>query len=82
MSQIDIDAVLFRNTEHDCTVNRRIITVAQGYEESESPFINQAVVIYLSEYNPTQYQRMGRAYFAPHIPGKPGHKLVEYLPIT
>ncbi|HEY6021721.1 MAG TPA: hypothetical protein VIY48_18185 [Candidatus Paceibacterota bacterium] len=68
---IDIDGAKFRNADHDCNVNRQIITEAQGYSEDSDPVTIAAAKVYSSEYDPTAIVYPTFAYYPPHIPGKP-----------
>lgn len=78
MLDVDIEGAKFRNRDHDCSVNREIITAAQGYEESESPLINSAAKVFASDYDPTAIQAPAKVYYAPHQLGKPGDFTVEF----
>lgn len=78
MIQIDVEGAKFRNRDHDCTLNRKVIGAAQGYQESEDPLINSAAELYVKGYDPQKIPAQQQAYFAPHIPGKPESFEVQY----
>lgn len=66
MIEIDIEGAKFRNADHDCRVNRQIITEAQGYAEDSDPIVKGAAEVYSSEYDPTAIKLPWKAYYAPH----------------
>lgn len=78
MVDVDIEGAKFRNQDHDCRLNREVITVAQGYADSENFLINSAAKVYSSEYDPTAIKAPLRAYYAPHAIGKPEDHTVEF----
>jgi hypothetical protein len=78
MIDVDIEGAKFRNKDHDCTLNREVITVAQGYAESENPLINSAAKVFCSEYNPLAIQAPLKVHYAPHVPGKPQDFTAEF----
>jgi len=75
---VDIEGALYRNADHDCTVNRQIITEAQGYATDSDPIVIGAAKVYSSEYDPTAIKSPAKVYYAPHIIGKPGDFTVEF----
>lgn len=78
MLNIDIEGAQFRNKDHDCQFNRKVVTEAQGYQTSPDPLIVPASMIYLAKYDPNVIQLPKKVYYAPHFPGKPGNFKAEY----
>jgi len=78
MIDVDIEGAKFRNQDHDCRLNRELITVAQGYAENPPMILQKAAEVFISEYDPTAIQAPLKVYYAPHIPGKPGDFTAEF----
>lgn len=76
--EVDIAGAQFRNKDHDCQLNRKVIGAAQGYQESTDPLINSAAELYVKEYDPTAIPAQQQVYYAPHIPGKPESFQIQY----
>lgn len=69
MFDVDIAAAQFRNADHDCSVNRQIITEAHGYATDSDPIVIGAAKVYSAEYDPTAIKLPWKAYYAPHQVG-------------
>lgn len=74
----DVEGAKFRNKDHDCTLNRKVIGAAHGYQATEDPLIDSAATIYLGVYDPQKIPAQQQVYYSPHFPGKPQSFEIQY----